>query len=628
MDTYNIVDFGASVTNSAPENGKAIQAAVCRASAAGGGTVYIPAGRYVTTSVRLYSHVRLYVSAGAQVVGSEDFHHYEFSSAEYPCVEMMGVPSVADDSYWCAVFYAENEENIEICGTGTIDGQGMDHLYFPHPDDPYQRRPLILLFDRCSNIRVSGITLKDPAMWAFLGSRSDTLLLENVRVFSWQTENGDGLDFNGCTDVIVRSCIITAGDDAISLKATNPQFPCKNILISNCIFRSVWAGFRMGTESSADMQDIILSDCIFEECNDGLKIQDCSTGVYENVMIRNISMRNVHRPLFMTTGSFRLSKKDTSIRPSLGGIRNVTIDGMRAYMSREGAEYQRNCMVISGCPQKGLENITLRNVEIYFSGQAEPDAMGRVDVPEYLDYSFLYTDVFSINGNYPASGIFLRHVEGLTMQDCRLIRQDEDQRPLLWGYHLRRIQLRNVCSIAASPFFMAEDSEISFADCRCNEQNVSAAEPFPAHLQERFQQFLTCSAHTDQLLDRLSKTVDAAQACPVRTRYDSDIWQKNGALWQAKLKLSATARWLLLVSFGDVDVYLNDTLAGSCVLPPLYQNLCAWALPVDAFAGSDVQIQLRWHDPDAHGGSICKLPFGEFTGLRTGLYGALSVYED
>ena len=625
MHDHNILDFGASVTGSALDNANAIQSAINCAAEAGGGTVIIPAGRYLTASLRLYSHVRLYVSAGAVLLGSENYDHYEFSSVAYPSVDMIGIPYAAENAYWCAMIYAENAEDIEICGTGTIDGQGMDHQYFPNPDDPHLRRPLMLFFDRCSNIRVSGVTLKDPAVYAFFGSRSNTIILENLRVFSMQTENGDGLDFNGCSDVIIRGCIVASGDDAISLKTTYPDIPCRNILISNCILRAVWSGFRMGTESSGDMKDIILSDCIIEDCSDGIKIQDCSTGLYENIRIHGISMRNVHRPVFMTTGSFRLSKFDSSIRPSLGGIRNVNIESMTVYMSQSGAEYQRNCMILSGCPQNSLENISLRKIRIYFSGNAEPEAYNRVDVPEFIDYSFMYTDIFSINGNYPAAGIFMRHINNLSIQDCDFIRQDNDPRPLFWGYNLRRITLRNVSASCHCPFFVAEDSDVVMNHCYHNEVAISTTQPLSPALHERFRHFLDVSEHTNSYFDQLSATVDAAQACPIQIRYDNSIWTKNGATWHAELDIPSSAKWLLLASFGNVDVFFNQVLAGSCILQDPYQNLCAWALPLDSVAGTHLKIMLRWHTPDLHGGIHCQLPFGVFHGMDTGLYGSLRI---
>ena len=325
---YDVTAFGASPAASAVQNQQSIQSAIDLAAAAGGGIVRVPSGRFETANLRLFSNIRLELSPGAVLTGSSRYEDYSVSSTPYPCVNMIGIPSAAKDTRWCALLYAEYVQNVEICGSGTLEGTGMS---YPDAADPLLRRPMLLFFEGCTHVRVSGITLRNPSMYAFLASRSRNIILEKLQILSAQTENGDGLDFNGCSDVIIRSCFMESGDDAISLKTTYPDWPCRNVQIANCVLRAVWAGFRMGTESTGDMRDIILSNCIFENCSDGIKIQDCAAGIYENIRITNVSMRNVHRPVFMSVSSFRLSKFDQSIRPSMGGIRNVVIDGLTAF---------------------------------------------------------------------------------------------------------------------------------------------------------------------------------------------------------------------------------------------------------------------------------------------------------
>ena len=68
---HSILDFGAvpdGKANAAP----AIQAAVDAVCAAGGGTVLIPAGRFLSGSVLLKSHVELYLENGAVLLSSLD----------------------------------------------------------------------------------------------------------------------------------------------------------------------------------------------------------------------------------------------------------------------------------------------------------------------------------------------------------------------------------------------------------------------------------------------------------------------------------------------------------------------------------------------------------------------------
>ena len=620
----SILDFGAAVSNGAVENGRAIQHAIDAAHTAGGGVVEVPAGIFQTSNVILRSNVTLYLAPGSVLSGSRDFRHYTQTAVPMPTVNMCGCPPKSPDACWCGLVQAEGAKNIAICGSGTLEGNGQGHAYFPHPDDPYSRRPTLFFFDRCTNVRLEGVTLRNPAKFSVLGNRSDTIWMENVRVFSWDTENGDGLDVDGCSNVVIRSCILEAGDDCISLKCTDPAWPCRNIVISQCILRSVWAGFRMGTESSADMKDILLSDCVFERCNDALKIQVCSTGVYENVRIQNVSMRDVHRPLFMTINSFQLAKKDTSIRPRLGGLRNVEIDGMTAYMSKDSGEYQRNCFVISGDPKCAVEGVNLRNMRVVFDGPMEPGSYERVDVPEYLDYSMLYADIFSINGGYPAAGLFLRHIRGLTMENCRLIREDGDPRPMIFGYDLQDVTLRRIRAAGSPVFFQAEESGIRLEDCTL-EDAAACVTAIPEPLQQRFRDFRRISAETDALLETLAAAVDQARACPVRQTVAD--WEKTPEIWTTELTLTGRIRWLYLVTYGHVIVTVNGEEAGRCCLPELYDNQCAWAVDLRRFGPGNAVVALHWLEPEREGGIVCKLPFGAFRALRPGLRGDAELFS-
>ena len=76
----NILDFGASISNSPLENKAAIQNAIDSASASGGDTVRIPAGTFVTGNLRLKSNVTLRLEQGSVLKGSSDFRDYDFTS--------------------------------------------------------------------------------------------------------------------------------------------------------------------------------------------------------------------------------------------------------------------------------------------------------------------------------------------------------------------------------------------------------------------------------------------------------------------------------------------------------------------------------------------------------------------
>src|SRR5690348_1497540 len=61
---FSILDYGARKDGSGRAT-EAIHRAIQAARAAGGGTVYIPAGTYVTGPIELVSNLTLYIDAGA-----------------------------------------------------------------------------------------------------------------------------------------------------------------------------------------------------------------------------------------------------------------------------------------------------------------------------------------------------------------------------------------------------------------------------------------------------------------------------------------------------------------------------------------------------------------------------------
>src|SRR6185369_1452740 len=63
---YNIKTFGAKGDGKTIDT-PAINKAIDAAAAAGGGTVYFPAGNYLSVSIRLKSHVALYLDHGATI---------------------------------------------------------------------------------------------------------------------------------------------------------------------------------------------------------------------------------------------------------------------------------------------------------------------------------------------------------------------------------------------------------------------------------------------------------------------------------------------------------------------------------------------------------------------------------
>ena len=136
----SITDFGA-VSSKSADNTEPIQKAIASCAAAGGGTVYVPAGDYGCGGLQMKSNVTLHLEAGATLWVSPKKAHYKDGNR---------------------FLYARDQKNITIRGRGTIHGTGQEDLgrkkkdKSPRPDF----RVGILQFVRCENVMIKDITVR------------------------------------------------------------------------------------------------------------------------------------------------------------------------------------------------------------------------------------------------------------------------------------------------------------------------------------------------------------------------------------------------------------------------------------------------------------------------------------
>ncbi|MDX2430155.1 MAG: glycosyl hydrolase family 28-related protein, partial [Bacteroides sp.] len=149
QDIYNILSYGA-VGDSISMNTKAIQDAIDACNSNGGGTVWIPAGSYITGTIHMKSNVTLSLDYGAYLLGSQDISDYE--------TELL---PAREGNVHCLI-YAENANNIAIEGLGEIDGRGTPEAF---PRERNKPRPRLIRMVNCDQLTFSGITYRRPAFW-------------------------------------------------------------------------------------------------------------------------------------------------------------------------------------------------------------------------------------------------------------------------------------------------------------------------------------------------------------------------------------------------------------------------------------------------------------------------------
>ncbi|MAY83551.1 MAG: glycoside hydrolase [Flavobacteriales bacterium] len=442
---YNILDYGA-VGDAKKLNTQSIQAAIDDAFKNGGGKVIIPSGRFLSGSIRLKSNVHLHLNGDAVLLGSTQPAHYYAIQR------------------WKALILADSATNISIGGKGIIDGQGaelalrIDSLFYAGDVDSADYnfkdkrpkadiRPQIIEMVNCKDIEITDVTIMSAASWVQSYFRCADLLIDGIKVDSDTYWNNDGIDIIDSRNVIIRNCDINASDDGICLKSyaggyDGPQdwsMMCDNILIEDCKVRSSASAVKLGTSSYRGFKNITIRNIlVYDTYRSAIAIESYHNGLIENVLVENINATWTGNALFVRLGQFRNDGRK-------GGIRNVTIRNMKVevpitapdelYEIRGPAlPFFHNIFPSSivGLADYEIEDITLENIEIIYPGGGNPAyanlPLDRLDdVPELPT---VYPE-FSMFGELPSWGLYVRHVKGLTLKNIKLTRNKYDYRPAI-----------------------------------------------------------------------------------------------------------------------------------------------------------------------------------------------------
>ena len=253
--TYNIRDFGAAGDGTTLDS-PCIQAAADLCKENGGGTVYIPAGRYLCASIRLYDNTCVHIDAGATILICGDEAEYGKLRGKYDeyftrdAGELIGnkFTDISDENFTFGnsqrlylhcfrnktdnLFIAKDAKNVTIEGAGTIDGQQM--LFFHHedfgedhslprwirrPDDisfflPRVFRPHPIVIMGCQNVNITGIKILRSSLFSIRILDSNDVHVNHIYMNGdLRCGNTDGVNIAGSRNVFVDSCNITCGDD-------------------------------------------------------------------------------------------------------------------------------------------------------------------------------------------------------------------------------------------------------------------------------------------------------------------------------------------------------------------------------------------------------------------------------
>ncbi|MDO5398627.1 MAG: glycoside hydrolase family 28 protein [bacterium] len=364
MALYDVTRYGVyndGVTN----NTKAIADVIALAASNGGGTIYFPAGTYISGSIELKSNMTLYLESGALILGSED-------KADYPMITKEIVEGYTREGH-AAMIYAINAENVTIEGRGTIDGRGYNWW----PDKENEHRPRMFQTILCDNVRLAGITIKNSPMWTVHPICCRNVTIDGITIRNpWDSPNTDGINPESCSGVHISNCTVDVGDDCLTLKSgteddlLQKQYPCENIVVTNCTMLNGHGGVVIGSEMSGGVKNVTISNCVFNGTDRGIRIKTRRKrgGCVEDILINNIMMTNVFAPItvngyYQCGGTspddmslFSLEKLPVSDDTPV--MKNIIISNVRATKATASAGY------IYGIPESPVEGLRISNYSV------------------------------------------------------------------------------------------------------------------------------------------------------------------------------------------------------------------------------------------------------------------------
>jgi hypothetical protein len=451
---FDITAFGAK-NDGETINTSSIQKAIDACHAAGGGTVLVPSGVFLSGPLRLKSKVTLRVEKDAILRGSPRIADYTEETAP---LHWGGFWAFASNQWKQCLIYAEDAEQIGIEGPGTIDGQGgTERKIFPNTKDP--RRPMLVRLVGCRKVTVRDVTLLDPASFTTFFVRSEDILIDHVTIRSSTSPNGDGLDFDGCRRVRIKDCDLDTGDDGIGPKTFHPDWPNEDFEISGCRITSKWHAIRVGAESIGAIRRLMMRDCVFTNCQGGIKIESCEGALFEELSFSGIKMKQVCQPFMVLASRFAFSVHGKSARPPVGRIRNVRFEDIQVvagvgddvgFQSKSGKDdpFERLCSAIVSRPETCIEDVSFSNIDLTFPGGGTAEHASRLDVGELLESTNYIKWATPFDGELPASALYLRHVKGVHLDNVRFTVEKPDARAFIAGDDIENLTLQGVVARA------------------------------------------------------------------------------------------------------------------------------------------------------------------------------------
>jgi len=378
---FDIRDYGAR-DNGTTMNTAAFKKAIAACSAAGGGKVIVPPGKWLTGPIHLKSNINLHLQQDAQLHFSHDPHDY---------LPVVFTRWAGFEIYnYSPLIYARDCTNIAITGPGQIFGHGPPWWDWKNVQSQTARRiyteqvlknvppekriygtpaaglrPQLISPINCKHVLLEGFTIATPGpFWTFDLIYCDNVIVRGLNLHTTGGPNTDGINIDSSRNVLIEHCYLNTGDDAVALKSGMNEDgrrvarPSENVVIRHITAYSCHGGIVIGSETSGGIRNIFAHDCNFVGADRGIRLKSNASrgGVIENLLFQDIKMENIKYEALCINTNY------TAYMSSINGkaypiFRNITFKNITCNGAKAAA-------TIEGTSQEPLTNITLNNISI------------------------------------------------------------------------------------------------------------------------------------------------------------------------------------------------------------------------------------------------------------------------
>lgn len=481
---FSVLDFGAKgdgVTLDTP----AINAAIDAAARAGGGTVELPAGDYLSYTIRLKSNITLHLGAGATLIAADPPPAGQPGGYDPPEPNVWNqFQDFGHSHFRNSLIWGEDLVNIAITGPGRIYGRGLsrgngrrvalpvgallpvkpgeelpDVLKAEGPFEPEPRPDLVpgpfnypnardalpagvgnkaIALKHCRNVTLRDFSLLHGGHFGLLATGVDNLTIDNLVIDT----NRDGMDIDACSNVRISNCSVNSPwDDGICLKSSHGlgyARVCENVTITNCFVSGYDEGTLLDgtrTRRTQRIGGVMGRIKLGTEAGGGFRNITISNCVFD--YSRGLALEQVDGGVMEDITISNITMRDVQNAPifirlgarlrrpgatAAGTTRRILIDNVVAH----NVAFDHG-ILLAGLPGHPIEDVVLSNLQFHYAGGGTAEQAAR-EVPE-MPKAYPDPDVFGV---MPSWGLFARHVKNLQVRGVELRVLAPDARPAMF----------------------------------------------------------------------------------------------------------------------------------------------------------------------------------------------------